>query len=127
MWVCDLENMQWTKLVSWDLGYKSKHIKADSLGGFMENYLTQYAGCVRNVTFYNIRGLNSKTGKWTAAKSVTFTVNNSVSKLNYNGSYNFGADDATFWIITSGVENLCRLPKSGKKFSVKYTASGAPY
>ena len=127
MWVCDLENMQWTKLVSWDLGYKSKHIKADSLGGFMENYLTQYAGCVRNVTFYNIRGLNSKTGKWTAAKSVTFTVNNSVSKLNYNGSYNFGADDATFWIITSGVENLCRLPKSGKKFSVKYTATGAPY
>ena len=82
---------------------------------------------MRNVTFYNIRGLNSKTGKWTAAKSVTFTVNNSVSKLNYNGSYNFGADDATFWIITSGVENLCRLPKSGKKFSVKYAASDAPY
>ncbi len=127
MWICDLVNMEWTELVSWDLGYVSRGIKTNSLGGFMENYLTQFAGNVRNVSFFNIRGRNSVNGKWLAAKSVTFTVNNSVSKLNYNGSYNFGADDASFWIITSGVSGLCNAPQSGKTFSIKRATTDWPY
>lgn len=127
MWVCDLVSMEWTKLVSWDLGYASPGIKTGYLAGFMENYLTQFAGNVRNVTFSNIRGRSSTSGNWVAAKSVTFTVNNSAIKLDYNGSYNFGADDASFWIITSGVDGLCSAPQSGKTFSIKRATTDSPY
>ena len=127
MWICDLVTKQWKELVSWDLGYKSRFMKAQSLAGFMENYLVQYTGSVRNVSFSNIRGRNYKNNKWTPAKSVRFTVNNSITDLGYQGSYNFGSDDSTFWIITSGVEGLCRLPQSGTAFSVKNVSSDNPY
>ena len=127
MWICDLESMEWTELVKWDLGYSSRFMKTKYLAGFMENYLTQYTGSVRNVSFSNIRGKNYKTGKWVGVKSVVYTVNNSITDLGYMGSYNFGSDDSTFWIITSGVEGLCRLPKSGSEFSVKNVSTGQPY
>ncbi len=127
MWICDLESMEWTELVKWDLGYSSRVMKTKYLAGFMENYLTQYTGSVRNVSFSNIRGKNYKTGKWVGVKSVEYTVNNSITDLGYMGSYNFGSDDSTFWIITSGVEGLCRLPKSGSEFSVKNVSTDQPY
>lgn len=127
MWICDLVTMQWKELVSWDLGYTSRFMKTQNLAGFLENYLVQYTGSIRNVSFSNIRGRNYKNNRWTAAKSVTFTVNNSITDLGYQGSYNFGSDDSTFWIITSGVEGLCQLPKSGTTFSVQNVSSDNPY
>ena len=127
MWVCDLVNMKWEKLAAFDLGYYSPYMKTNNLGGFLENYGVSYAGSVRNVSFSNIRGTDYKTGRWVAAKSVTFYINNSVHDLNYMGSYNFGSDDSTFWIITSGVNGLCLGPKAGSTFSVKYASAESPY
>ena len=43
------------------------------------------------------------------------------------GDEYIGSDDSTFWIITSGVEGLCRLPKSGSEFSVKNVSTDQPY
>ncbi len=127
MYICDLDANRWDRLVSWDLCYQSRFIRTGSLAGFMENYLKQYAGSVRNVSFSDIRGRNRKNSKWIAAKKVKFTVNNSITELDYRGSYNFGSDASAFWIITSGVEGLCRLPKSGTFFTVKNAATSSPY
>ena len=127
MWVCDLVSMKWDRLVSWDLGYKSSYIKTYALAGFMENYGTRYAGSVRNVSFSNIRGRDYQSNRWVAAKSVTFTVNNSMTALKYSGSYNFGSDDSTFWIITSGVNGLCRSPGSGSTYYVSRASEDSPY
>ncbi len=127
MWICDLNTGKWEKLVVWDLGYRSPAIRTYDLGGFMENYLTQFAGSVRSVSFSNVRGRDSRTGRWTAAKKVMFTVNNSITRLEYRGSYNFGSDASAFWIVTSGAEGLCRLPKSGTVFTVKNVSADDPY
>ena len=127
MWIGDLSSNKWKRLVEWDLGYKSRYIKTYPLAGFLENYVTEYSGSVRNVSFSNIQGRNYRNNKWVAAKSVRFTVNNSMGSHKYLGSYNFGSDDSTFWIITSGVSNLCRSPKSGTVFSVKHSRTGNPY
>lgn len=127
MWVCDLETARWTELVAFDLGYKSEYIKTWSLAGFMENYYTSRAGYVRNVSIFNVRGRDYRTGKWNAARSMRFTVNNSMSALDYGGSYNFGSDGSSFWIITSGVKGLCALPPSGSTYSVKYASTEDPY
>ena len=131
MFVCDLENMRWDKLVAFDIGYKSKFINAWSISAFMENYEIDYAGSVRSVSMANIRGRDEKTGNWVAAKNGCFTVNSYVPALVGahavpRGSYRFGSDDASFWIITSGVEGLCAPPEK-TEFSVVNTATDSPY
>ncbi len=131
MWVCDLISMSWEKLVAFDIGYKSEFIPAWSLRGFLENYLEDHAGSVRNVSIANIRGRDHQTKKWVAAERMSFSVNTMRLPLNWSeqhmGSYDFGADDSTFWIITSGVEGLCTPPDSGSVFSVKHATTDSPY
>lgn len=132
MWVCDLVDMRWDKLVSFDLGYKSDFIFTSNLGGFMENYEKDYAGSVRNVTISNIRGRDHRTGKWVAAEKMSFWANCSVPALGVKheepkGSYQFGSDGSSFWIITSGVDGLCAPPKDHTVFSVVHTTTDSPY
>ena len=127
MQVCDLISQEWKKIVTWDLGYSSDHIKTEELTGFLENYLTQYNGSVRSANLSNIRALDSASGEWVAAKSVKFTVNNSLDPMAYSGSYQFGADENSYYAITSGVEDLCKYPKSGTSFSVKNPSTEKPY
>ena len=127
MQVCDLISQEWKKIVTWDLGYSSDYIKTDNLSDFLENYLTQYNGSVRSANFSNIRGLDSTSGEWVAADSVTFTVNNSMGDLSYTGSYQFGADQNSYYAITSGVDNLCESPESGTSFSVNNPTAEKPY
>lgn len=126
MWLRDLTTMEWTELVSWDLGYPSSQIQPYNVYGFLENYHNYAAGYIRAVNFSDIRCLDVKTGQWKALKSVDYTVNNSAIELKYNGSYNFGADDSTFWIVTSGVSGLCTLPKSGL-YTVRNASEQSPY
>ena len=65
------------------------------------------SGSVRNASFSNIRGRDTQNGEWISADSVTFSVNNGVDDFIYIGSYQFGADDSSFYAITSGVSGLC--------------------
>ena len=125
--VCDLTRQEWKKLVTWDLGYPSKYIKTKDLTGFLENYLVQYSGDVRSANFSNIRGRSAQSGEWMAADSVKFTVNNSEDAFQYIGSYQFGADDSSYYAITSGVDGLCQPGEYGSTFSVKNPSSDSPY
>ncbi|MBR4501798.1 MAG: DUF3472 domain-containing protein [Clostridia bacterium] len=125
--VCDLTSQEWKKLVTWDLGYPSEYIRTDCLTGFLENYLVQYSGDVRSANFSNIRGRSAQSGEWMGADSVKFTINNSEDTFNYIGSYQFGADDTSYYAITSGVDGLCRPGESGAIFSVKDPSDDMPY
>ncbi len=127
MQVCDLVSGEWKKIVTWDLGYVSDCIETEHLAGFLENYDTQYNGSVRSASISNIRGVDWLTNQWVAADSVKFTVNNSLSTINYTGSYQFGADDNSYYAITSGVEGLCTPEKSGTTFTVKNPTAEKPY
>ncbi len=62
-----------------------------------------------------------------AADSVKFTVNNSMGDLSYTGSYQFGADQNSYYAITSGVDNLCKSQESGTSFSVNNPTAEKPY
>ena len=126
MWLQDLLTMGWTKLVAWDLGYPSRYIQPTDVYGFMENYLNYSAGCLRAVNISSIRCRDAWDDRWMAVRSVDYTVNNSAIELDYNGSYNFGADDSSFWIITSAVDGLCKPPQSGI-YSVVDSSSDSPY
>ena len=107
MQVCDLITCEWTKLVTWDLGYPSGSIKTEYLCGFLENYDSAYAGSVRSANFSNIRGRDAESGEWVAADTVHFMLNNGMDSFDYVGSYQVGADDSSFYAITSGVDGLC--------------------
>ncbi|MBQ6173275.1 MAG: hypothetical protein IJK28_01470 [Clostridia bacterium] len=82
---------------------------------------------MRSANFSNIRGRSAQSGERTAADSVKFTVNNGVDTFNDVGSYQFGADDHSYYMITSGVGGLCRSEESGTAFSVKDPSDGIPY
>ena len=124
--VCDLITQEWTKMVTWDLGYPSERILTKNLAGFLENYDTKYCGSVRSANFSNIRGLDAKSGEWVAANSVNFTLNNGVDDFSYVGSYQVGADDSSYYAVTSGVKDLCK-PTENMSFSVKNAPSDCPY
>lgn len=124
--VCDLITQEWTKMVTWDLGYPSERILTKNLAGFLENYDTKYCGSVRSANFSNIRGLDAKSGEWVAANSVNFTLNNGVDDFTYVGSYQVGADDSSYYAVTSGVKDLCK-PTENMSFSVKNAPSDCPY
>ena len=125
--VCDLQSQEWKKLVTWDLGYPSDSIQTNELCGFLENYLVPYNASVRSANFSNIRGRSAANGEWVAADSVRFTVNNSLESLDYVGSYQFGADDSSFYAITTGVDDLCQPQQSGTVCTVKNASTQSPY
>ena len=126
MQVCDLITCEWTKLVTWDLGYPSGSIKTEYLCGFLENYDSAYAGSVRSANFSNIRGRDAESGEWVAADTVHFMLNNGIDSFDYVGSYQVGADDSSFYAITSGVDGLC-TPTEQMTYSVKNAPAESPY
>ncbi len=127
MQMCDLKTNEWKKLITWDLGYQSKGTGTKYLAGFLENYDTASNGEVRTANFSNIRGRSASSGEWQGVDTVRFTVNNSQDAFNYIGSYRFGADDSSFYAITSGVSGLCEPSTSGTVLTVRNTADDSPY
>ena len=119
--VCDLSTGKWTKLVSYDLGYKNTCIT--SPGCFLENYLRDQATEVRTAEWSNFRVKSHENGSWVTAKSAKMER----QFYMWPGSYNFGSNDSCFWAITSGVPNLCKPPANGTSFSVSKAEKGQPY
>ncbi|MBE6731606.1 MAG: DUF3472 domain-containing protein [Ruminococcaceae bacterium] len=99
-WVCDLETGEWTLLTAYDIGFKNSAFKG-SIAIFLENYLNEYSGEVRTMTVRNPRYLDVKTNQWRAINEVYLSSNGGLPT--YDGSYNFGVEDDTVWMITSGV------------------------
>ena len=124
-WVCDMVKNEWAKLVSFDVGVPDVYMS--SLGGFLEDFLTEYAGELRSLQLSNIRVRSANTYQWVWADSAKFSINGSVSDLNYSGSCNFGTDGASLWAITSGVSGLHTAPSDSVSYRLSSGADGDPY
>ena len=124
-WICDLSSGSWTKFAEFDTGVTG--ICMRSMGGFWENYITQYAGEVRTAEFFNLRARSADTGRWIAADYVDFRINASISQLDYAGSCNFGTDGKSVWAITSGVSGLCPAPSTSSHYYLSPGDTSEPY
>jgi len=108
VYICDLAANEWYLMASFDLGVPDLYL--GNSAGFLENYITQYAGEVRTAELFNLRARDAYSGEWISADSVSFLLNGSVSDLGYVGSAAFGTDGSSIWAITSGVSGLCAAP-----------------
>ena len=125
LWLKDLDTGYWTELYCFDTGLSDIWISSTS--GFVENPNPAYSAYPRAIEFWNIRACMKETGRWANAESIDFSVNASVGQMEYEGSYNFGQDDANCWIITSGTTGLCTPNRRVGPYRVPSTESGAPY
>ena len=123
--VCDLQTYEWTMLASFDTGVAE--VYPNSAGGFLENFLPDYAGEVRSMQLRNLRARSADTGQWVSADSVQFLLNSSVSQLDYTGSAAYGADGDAIWAITSGVNGLCPTPSDNITYPLSPGDSSDPY
>ena len=117
--VCDLISQETKKLITWDLGYPSDGLDTCQMNGFLENYLTSTKNAVRSVNLSNIRGREADTGEIENAKYLKFLVNHSLDQFNYVGSYQFGADESSYYAITSGVDGLCENADEEEKVTLE--------
>ncbi|MCI8804246.1 MAG: DUF3472 domain-containing protein, partial [Oscillibacter sp.] len=124
-WFQDLTTGDWTHMCTYDIGVKNSCFKG-SMAFFSENFLPQYAGGVRSLEFTNVR-IHTSEG-W---KDVTSTgyIRSRVDKTgvlaDIYGSWEAGADDSTFYMISSGVSGWGRTEDTGK-LTVQNRESGDP-
>lgn len=123
-WVGDLETKKWTNLCIFDLGAPGLKFK-NSTAVFLEDWLTETAGEIRTLEFKNVRIYSSSKRKWISVKSGYLNNRDNDESLCFSGSYQYGADNSTFWMITSGVPN-CASAQPSKKFSVNIAEEGSP-
>ena len=119
--VCDLETKEWITLCKFDLGAPDLIIKGN-MYSFLEGWLKETAGEVRTLELKNIRILNRTRDKWYNIYSSYFTDR---KQSGFSGSYNFGADESSFWMITTGVPNCAANPDS-TTLKVNYSEEGDP-
>lgn len=124
LWLMEPEGEDQTELFCFDSGLKD--IWIDNVAGFVENFDPQTAAWPRSLEFWNARARMLDSDAWENAESVQFTVNNSVSIEDYEGSWNFGQDENCCWIITSGVPGLCPAPENAGPYPMPATESGVP-
>ena len=121
-WVEDLSTGSWTQLMEFDLGYEGGYIK--STCAFLEDFSwsDRDHAAVRTMALSNFRVRDRRTGQWIGATTASFRQD-----YDYNGSYNYGSQDNTFWAITSNMENRCKKPKQNMNVSVRAVDPSAPY
>ena len=124
-YVLDMLTKEWTLMVSIDTGVSDVFIY--SIGGFLENFLTEYTGEVRTMVMSNMRARSADTYRWVSADSVRFLLNGSVGELSYTGSTAFGTDGSSIWAITSGVNGLCPMPPADVTYSLTPGDTSDPY
>lgn len=125
-WFQDLTTGDWTHTCTYDIGVKNSCFKGNT-AIFSENYLKQYAGGVRSLEFTNVR-IHTSEG-WRDVTSTNY-IKSRVDKTDaladiYYGSWEAGADDSTFYMISTGVLGWGRTENTGK-LTVQNRESGAP-
>lgn len=105
-WVCDLETGKNTIICAYDMGFGDSAFK-DSVAIFLENYLVEYSGDVRTLEVRNPKYLEKDTGIWHDITEGDVYPNGSGGSIDYAGSYDYGVDGDTLWIMTIGVGNTC--------------------
>ena len=119
--VCDLEKKEWTTLCAFDLGAPNIIFKGNVIA-FLENWKDETAGEIRTMELKNVRTLDANSKTWVNKDKAYLT---SEKPGNYSGSCQFGADETTFWMITTGVP-YCSTEQSSMIFEVKSSEVGCP-
>ena len=119
-WVQDLESLNWTQLMEYDLGYEGASIQ--SACAFLEDFSQNTHGFLRSMVLSNFRVRDSRNGKWLSTRKLRFS-----DCYDYSGSYNYGAEGNAFWAITTHIPGRCKRPENNKLFTVSDADSSAPY
>ena len=124
-YVCDLLQNEWNLMVSFDTGVADVYLT--SLGCFLEDFLTEYAGEVRSMELSNLRARSADSFQWVSADSVHFLFNGSLSQMYYSGSAAFGTEGCSIWAITSGVSGLCPTSSDAHSYPLSPGDRSDPY
>ncbi|MBR4394375.1 MAG: TIR domain-containing protein [Oscillospiraceae bacterium] len=112
-WIQDVETEQWTRLCIFDLGAPDVSFRGD-LQFFLQNFYDQAAGDIRTMELRNAKILTSE---WFFLSSGSLNQGS-----DYRGSYRFGAEGDTVYLITTGVENKAGTSQEGILFTVQPTS-----
>lgn len=123
-WVYDLEVKKvWTKFCVFDLGTPNIRLK-NNAAVFLENWSPKTSGEIRTLEFKNVRiYINNR---WENIYSGYFNDREDHDNIHYSGSYQYGCDDSTFWMITTGVPD-CAESEDGMTLSVTTSEGGSPF
>ena len=124
-WFQDLTTDEWTHMCTYDIGVKDICFKGN-VAIFSENFLKQYAGGVRSLEFTNMR-IHTDDG-WRDVTSTNYIysrVDKTGVLADIYGSWEAGADDSTFYMISTGVPGWGRTEDTGK-LTVQNRESGDP-
>jgi len=122
-WIGDFSEKQWRQLCVFDLGAPGLKFKGKT-AAFLENFSPATAGDIRTMEFKNVRVYSSKKNQWVSIYSA-YLYNDDSVEIKKSGSYQYGADDKTFWIITTGIED-CSTPQEPGSFKVIESDAGNP-
>ena len=118
-WLRDLETKEWTKLFEYDTNRRDTRMTSGS--SFIENFREDHAGEVRSMVLSNVRAQVPNTGKWTGVNKAYFSQN-----FDLPGSFNYGADDSAFWVVTTGLPNRAGNPPA-RTHTVNSVSTDSPY
>jgi len=123
-WVADLEKKTWTELCVFDMGAPKMQFKGKT-AVFLENFIKSTAGEIRSLEFKNARIYKRSLGKWVSIYTAYFNDREGDPQNCYSGSYQYGKDATTFWMISTGVPD-CAKPQDAMELSVEYSQEGNP-
>ena len=122
-WVGDLSEKKWKQLCVFDLGAPNLKFNGQ-IAAFLENFNPSTAGHIRTMEFKNVRVYSSEKQRWVTINSGYF-YNDTDNTIKKSGSYQYGADDDTFWMITTGVPG-CATHQDPTSFEVLESETGNP-
>ena len=120
-WVCDLESGIWSSLCKYDLGVPNVCFQGN-VAAFLECFQYETAGNVRSMELRNIRIADAGSGEWTDVRRIYCST-----AYDYPGSYAYGADEHTVYMISTGLDGMAGKPQEDMAVMVSNLESGAPY
>lgn len=111
-WFLDRTTGQWTHTCTFDLGFPDLTFQG-SVGCFSENFLKEYAGEVRSLEITNVR-IHTAEGWQNVDSTGGIDVQNTAESLvGSYGSWEAGADEHSFYMISTGVSGWGRTASTG--------------
>lgn len=118
-WFQDLVTNEWSHMCTYDTGIPDSCFIGPA-AFFLENYLTKYAGDVRTMEVANVRIHTVSDGAW---HDVTRT--GPIEKAFGTGSWQAGADEHSFYMMTTGVSKW-DSPEKTKSLTIRNLENGSP-
>lgn len=122
-WIGDISEKKWERLCVFDLGAHGLKFK-NNIAVFLENFDPKTAGEIRTMEIKNIRIYSSKKQSWVNVYSGYF-YNDESNAIKKSGTYQYGADNDSFWFITTGVPN-CAKKQEPTNIKVNKSETGNP-